>query len=75
VKLYKGKVYSVLVPLYPAAFLFDQNQMFTLEIGSVNTPSTIPPMRHEGGDRLSEHFQGENIIFSHGKLISPRVQR
>jgi hypothetical protein len=49
--------------------------MFTLEIGSVNTPSTIPPMRHEGGDRLSEHFQGENIIFSHGKLISPRVQR
>jgi predicted acyl esterase len=71
----QGKVYSVLVPLYPAAFLFDQNQRFSLEIGSVNTPSTIPPMRHEGGDRLPERFQGENVIFSHGKLVLPRVRR
>ncbi|KAE8321178.1 alpha/beta-hydrolase [Aspergillus sergii] len=70
-----GKVYSVLVPLYPAAFLFDPNQTFSLEIGSVNTPGTIPPMRHEGGDRLPERFQGENVILSHGKLILPRVRR
>ncbi|RAH75508.1 alpha/beta-hydrolase [Aspergillus aculeatinus CBS 121060] len=62
----QGKVYSVLVPLYPAAFLFGPNQRLELEIGSVNTPSTIPPMRHEGGDRLPEGFEGENVIFSHG---------
>ncbi|RAK76708.1 CocE/NonD family hydrolase [Aspergillus fijiensis CBS 313.89] len=71
----QGKVYSVLVPLYPAAFLFDPNQRLELEIGSVNTPSTIPPMRHEGGDRLPDRFECENVIFSHGKLVLPRVRQ
>ncbi|KAL3472721.1 alpha/beta-hydrolase [Aspergillus californicus] len=51
-------VYKVLVPLYPAGFLFDEGQSLTLEIGAVNTPSTIPPMRHEGGDRTAERFSG-----------------
>ncbi|KAL4888829.1 alpha/beta-hydrolase [Aspergillus ambiguus] len=69
------KVYSVLVPLYPAAFLFDQGQKITLEVGSVNTPSTILPMRHEGGDRTIERFEGENVVFSHGRLVLPRVRR
>lgn len=70
-----GQVYKVLVPLYPAAFLFDKGQSLSLEIGSVNTPSTIPPMRHEGGDRVQERFEGENVIFSHGKLVLPQVRR
>jgi predicted acyl esterase len=70
-----GQVYTVLVPLYPAAYIFDKGQTLTLEIGSVNTQSTIPPMRHEGGDRLPERFEGENIIFSHGRLLLPRVKR
>lgn len=47
-----GKVYDVLVPLYPTAYLFDKGQTLSLEIGSMNTAGTIPPMRHEGGDRL-----------------------
>jgi predicted acyl esterase len=71
----QGKVYSVLVPLYPAAFLFDKGQKISLEIGSKNTESTIPPMRHEGGDRVPERFEGENTIVSHGKLVLPRVRR
>lgn len=69
------QTYSVLVPIYPAAFLFNAGQKLSLEIGSVNTASTIPPMRHEGGDRIIERFQGENIIFSHGRLVLPRVRR
>ncbi|KAJ6020293.1 alpha/beta-hydrolase [Penicillium canescens] len=71
----QGKVYRVLVPLYPAAFLFDKGQSLSLEIGHVNTPATIPPMRHEGGDRTAERFAGDNVIFSHGRLILPRVRR
>ena len=70
-----GKVYSVLVPLYPAAYMFDKGQTLALEIGSVNTPGTIPPMRHEGGDRIPERFDGENLILSHGRLVLPRVRR
>ncbi|KAM0230069.1 hypothetical protein ACHAP5_011458 [Fusarium lateritium] len=70
-----GQVYKVVVPIYPAAYLFDKGQTLSLEIGSVNTPSTIPPMRHEGGDRVAERFEGENIIFSHGRLVLPRVRR
>jgi predicted acyl esterase len=70
-----GKVYAVLVPLYPAAYLFDKGQTFSLEIGSVNAVGTIPPMRHEGGDRLPQRFDGENVIFSHGRLVLPRVKR
>ncbi|KAH7247578.1 Alpha/Beta hydrolase protein [Fusarium redolens] len=70
-----GQVYRVVVPIYPAAFLFDKGQTLSLEIGSVDTPSTIPPMRHEGGDRVAERFEGENVIFSHGRLVLPRVRR
>ncbi|CAI7595501.1 unnamed protein product [Penicillium viridicatum] len=69
------KVYDVLVPLYPTAYLFDKGQTLTLEIGSVNTTGTIPPMRHEGGDRLLQRFDGENRILSHGRLVLPRVRR
>ncbi|KAG9500600.1 hypothetical protein J7337_009082 [Fusarium musae] len=70
-----GEVYKVMVPIYPAAYLFDKGQTLSLETGSVNTPSTIPPMRHEGGDRVAERFAGENILFSHGRLVLPRVRR
>ncbi|CAI7673665.1 unnamed protein product [Penicillium pancosmium] len=70
-----GEVYTVIVPLYPAAYLFDKGQTMTLEIGSVNTKSTIPPMRHEGGDRVQERFEGQNVIFSHGRLVLPQVKR
>lgn len=71
----RGQVYKVIVPLYPAAYLFDKGQKLSLEIGSVNTPTTIPPMRHEGGDRIAERFEGENVIFSHGRLVLPCVSR
>jgi predicted acyl esterase len=71
----RGEVYKVLVPLYPAAFLFDEGQSVGLEIGHVNTPATIPPMRHEGGDRSAERFEAGNVIFSHGRLVLPRVRR
>jgi predicted acyl esterase len=70
-----GEVYTVIVPFYPAAYLFDEGQTLTMEIGSVNTPSTIPPMRHEGGDRVQERFEGDNVIFSHGRLVLPQVKR
>ncbi|PYH72186.1 alpha/beta-hydrolase [Aspergillus vadensis CBS 113365] len=70
-----GQFYSVLIPLYPAAFLFDQGQSLSIEIGSVDTASTIGPMRHEGGDRVKERFAGDNVIISHGKLVLPRVRR
>lgn len=70
-----GEVYTVIVPLYPAAYLFDKGQTFTLEVGAVNTKSTIPPMRHEGGDRVQERFEGDNVIFSHGRLVLPQVKR
>ncbi|GLA17242.1 hypothetical protein AnigIFM62618_004373 [Aspergillus niger] len=70
-----GQVYSVIIPLYPAAFLFDQGQSVSMEIGSVDTASTIGPMRHEGGDRVRERFAGDNVIISHGKLVLPRVRR
>ncbi|KAF5574469.1 acyl esterase [Fusarium subglutinans] len=67
--------YRVIVPIYPTAYLFDKGETLSLEIGSVNTPNTIPPMRHEGGDRVAERFEGENIILSHGRLVLPRVRR
>ncbi|KAJ5777370.1 alpha/beta-hydrolase [Penicillium odoratum] len=70
-----NEVYTVIFPLYPAAYLFDEGQTLTMEIGSVNTQSTIPPMRHEGGDRVPERFEGDNVIFSHGRLVLPRVKR
>ncbi|CAJ0546534.1 Ff.00g011610.m01.CDS01 [Fusarium sp. VM40] len=70
-----GHTYKVLVPIYPSAFLFDKGQKLSLEIGSVNTPGTIPPMRHEGGDRIAKRFEGENVIYSHGRLVLPRVKR
>ncbi|KAI8670559.1 PepX-C domain-containing protein [Fusarium keratoplasticum] len=70
-----GKKYTITVPLFPAAFLFDQGQSLQLEIGSVNSKSVIPAMRHEGGDRTEERFGGRNVIFSHGKLVLPRVHR
>lgn len=65
----------MVIPLYPAAYLFDAGQSLSIEIGSVDTANTIPPMRHEGGDRVPERFAGKNVIFSHGKLILPRVRR
>ncbi|KAG4262323.1 hypothetical protein FPRO04_12860 [Fusarium proliferatum] len=70
-----GHTYRVLVPIYPTAYLFDKGETLSLEIGSVNTSSTIPPMRHEGGDRVAARFEGENTIFSHGRLVLPRVRR
>lgn len=70
-----GEVYTVIAPFYPSAYLFDKGQTFALKIGAVNTKSTIPPMRHEGGDRVQERFEGDNIIFSHGRLVLPRVRR
>ncbi|KAJ4184838.1 hypothetical protein NW755_008750 [Fusarium falciforme] len=70
-----GKKYTITVPLFPAAFLFDSGQSLQLEIGSVNSKSVIPAMRHEGGDRTEERFSGRNVIFSHGKLVLPRVHR
>ncbi|KAJ6092183.1 hypothetical protein N7467_004152 [Penicillium canescens] len=74
-KVVRGDVYKILLPLYPAAFLFDRGQSLSLEIGPVNTPSTIPPMRHEGGDRTTDRFGGENVLYSHGRLVLPRVRR
>jgi predicted acyl esterase len=71
----RGELYRVLVPLYPAAFLFDEGQSVGLEIGHVNTPATIPAMRHEGGDRVAERFEGGDVLFSHGRLVLPRVRR
>ncbi|KAF5980770.1 acyl esterase [Fusarium coicis] len=68
-----GEIYKVMVPTYPAAYLFDKGQTLSLEIGSVNTPSTIPPMRHERVDRVAERFEGQNVIFSRGRLVLPRV--
>ncbi|RSL69849.1 hypothetical protein CEP53_002079 [Fusarium sp. AF-6] len=70
-----GKKYAITVPLFPTAFLFDPGQSLQLEIGSVNSNSVIPAMRHEGGDRMEERFGGRNVIFSHGKLVLPRVRR
>ncbi|KAL2694828.1 hypothetical protein Neosp_001416 [[Neocosmospora] mangrovei] len=70
-----GKKYTVKVPLFPTAFLLDPGQSLQLEIGSVNSKSVIPAMRHEGGDRTEERFGGRNVIFSHGKLVLPRVYR
>ncbi|KAL3483127.1 alpha/beta-hydrolase [Aspergillus germanicus] len=74
-KVVRGEVYRVLVPLYPAVFLFDAGQSVGLEIGHVNMTATIPAMRHEGGDRVAERFEGGNVIFSHGRLVLPRVRR
>ncbi|KAM6506701.1 hypothetical protein FSOLCH5_013676 [Fusarium solani] len=71
----KGKVYSVTIPFLPAAFLFDRGQKLSLEIGAQDTLSTIPPMRHDGGDREPGRFGGKNIIFSNGRLVLPRVRR
>ncbi|RMJ15716.1 hypothetical protein CDV36_004632 [Fusarium kuroshium] len=70
-----GKKYAITVPLFPTAFLFDPGQSLQVEIGSVNSKSVIPAMRHEGGDRTEERFGGRNVIFSHGKLVLPRVHR
>ncbi|PLB45060.1 alpha/beta-hydrolase [Aspergillus steynii IBT 23096] len=71
----QGQVTKVLVPLYPAAFLFDEGQSLALEIGHVNSPSTIPLMRHEGGDRTAQRFEGENVLYSHARLVLPRIRR
>ncbi|KAI5926503.1 Alpha/Beta hydrolase protein [Camillea tinctor] len=70
-----GKKYTVTVPLFPTAFLFDKDQSLQLEIGAADSASVIPVMRHEGGDRTEERFGGKNVIFSHGKLILPRIRR
>ncbi|KAI8720095.1 PepX-C domain-containing protein [Fusarium sp. LHS14.1] len=70
-----GKKYAIKVPLFPTALLLDPGQSLQLEIGSVNSKSVIPAMRHEGGDRTEERFGGRNVIFSHGKLVLPRVYR
>ncbi|CAH0020304.1 unnamed protein product [Clonostachys rhizophaga] len=71
----KGRVYNVKIPFLPTAFVLDQGQKLSLEIGAQDTLSTIPPMRHDGGDREQRRFGGKNIIYSHGKLVLPRVQR
>jgi predicted acyl esterase len=70
-----GKTYTVTVPVFPVAFLFDKGQSLHLEIGSVNSESVIPAMRHEGGDRTRARFAGKNVIVSHGKLVLPKVCR
>lgn len=69
------QIYTVTVPLYPTAYLFKEGQRLKLEIGAVNTQSMIPVMRHEGGDRTEERFGGKNVIYSHRKLVLPRVRR
>lgn len=71
----KGQVYHVTIPFLPAAFLFDQGQKLSLEIGAEDTHSTIPPMRHDGGDREPGRFGGKNIVFSGGRLVLPKVKR
>ncbi|KAL2827752.1 Alpha/Beta hydrolase protein [Aspergillus cavernicola] len=52
-----------------------EGQSLSLEIGHMNSPSTIPPMRHEGGDRTAQRFQGENVLYSQARLVLPRVHR
>jgi predicted acyl esterase len=74
-KVEKGKVYSLKIPFYPAAFYFEPGQSLSLEIGAQDTASTIPPMRHDGGDRLPQRFGGNNTIFSHGRLVLPQIKR
>jgi hypothetical protein len=59
----QGKVCRALVLLYPAAFLFDEGQSLSLEIGHVNTPSTVLTIRHEGGDWTAERFAGGGVSF------------
>ena len=71
----KGKVYNVTIPFLPTAFLIDRGQKLSVEIGAQDTLSTIPPMRHDGGEREPGRFGGKNIIFSHGRLALPRVSR
>ncbi|KPM43189.1 hypothetical protein AK830_g3364 [Neonectria ditissima] len=70
-----GKTYSVLIPLFPTAYLFDKDLTLQLEIEAVNSAFVIPPMRHEGADRTEARFSGKNVIFSNGKLVLPRVHR
>lgn len=67
--------YEPIIPLYSSAFLSDAGQKLSLEIGSVDTASTIPAMRPENGDITVERFAGRNIPLSHGKLLLPRVRR
>lgn len=70
-----GNIYAVTVPLFPAAYLFDKGMKIELEIGATNTASTIPAMRHDKGGRTKERFGGRNVIFSHGTLHLPKVNR
>jgi hypothetical protein len=71
----KGKVYNITIPFLPTAFLIDRGQKLSVEIGAQDTLSTIPPMRHDGGEREPSRFGGKNIIFSNGRLVLPRVRR
>lgn len=52
-----------MVPLFPTVFLFDEGQSLQLEVGSVNSESVFPAMRHEGGDRTQERFAGKKVTF------------
>lgn len=70
-----GRIYKVTVPVYPTAYMFQPGEKLQLEIGAQNSASTIPPMRHDGGDRTVERFSGLNKVLSHGKLVIPRVKR
>lgn len=74
-KVEKGKVYTLTIPFNPAAFYLKAGQSISLEIGAQDTASTIPPMRHDGGDRVARRFEGKNTLLSGGRLVLPQVQR
>lgn len=71
----QGNVYCIILPLFPTAYMFEKGQKLKLEIGAQDTKTMIPPMRHDGADRTPERFGGQNTVFSHGKLVLPRVRR
>jgi len=71
----KGKVYDVVVPLFPTSYCFDKGYKLQVEIGSVDEKGTIPPMQHTGGDRTKARFGGKNSFLSNGCLVLPHVAR
>ncbi|KAF1953130.1 alpha/beta-hydrolase [Byssothecium circinans] len=70
-----GKAYEVIVPLTPTTYVFDAGCSFEIELGATDPVGTIPIAQHVGGDRTEERFGGKNTIFSHGRLVFPRVRR
>ncbi|KAK4498770.1 hypothetical protein PRZ48_009280 [Zasmidium cellare] len=71
----KDKTYRVTVPLHPTSFVLRPGTKLQVEVGSVDEKAMIPPMRHEGGDRTKERFEGKNVFFSNGRIVIPTVER